>query len=83
MYKYIKAAESDYIKIGNMVIPKNAASYGYDSYENITRDAKRRYNAEKDAVKNGKMISLHLQRLQKLRSLNKPDSRYMKNVKLL
>lgn len=46
--RYVKAAESDYIKIGNMVIPKNASGYGYDSFENITRDAKRRYDNEKE-----------------------------------
>lgn len=49
MKKYVKAAEDDYIKIGNMVIPKNAASYGYDSFENIARDTKKRYDSEKAA----------------------------------
>lgn len=46
--KYVQAAESDYIKIGNMVIPKNAASYGYDSYENIARDSKQRLDTERE-----------------------------------
>ena len=44
---YVKAAESDYIKIGNMVLPKNASEYGYDSYENIQKDTRRRYDDEK------------------------------------
>lgn len=48
MKKYVQAAESDYIKIGNMMIPKNAASYGYDSYENIARDAKQRLDTERE-----------------------------------
>jgi hypothetical protein len=45
------AADSDYIKIGNMVIPKDASQYGYDSYENIQKDTRRRYDTEKAAEK--------------------------------
>lgn len=45
----VMAADSDYIKIGNMVIPKDASQYGYDSYENIQKDTRRRYDAEKQA----------------------------------
>ena len=48
MKKYVQAAESDYIKIGNMVIPKNASQYEYDSYENIARDAKQRLDTERE-----------------------------------
>lgn len=49
MKKYVQAAESDYIKIGNMVIPKNASQYGYDaSYDRIGKETKARYNAEKE-----------------------------------
>lgn len=51
MKKYVKAAYDDYIKIGNMVLPKNAASYGYDSFENIAIDTKKRYDAEKAAAR--------------------------------
>lgn len=47
----VMAADSDYIKIGNMVIPKDASQYGYDSYENIQKDTRRRYDAEKAAEK--------------------------------
>ena len=72
MYKYIKAAESDYIKIGNMVIPKNAASYGYDSYENITRDAKRRYNAEKDAERKAAEEAAKAAEAEKLKQAGQP-----------
>lgn len=46
---HLKEAESDYIKIGNMVLPKNASSFGYDSYDSIARSAKRSYDAEKEA----------------------------------
>lgn len=45
----VMSADSDYIKIGNMVIPKDASQYGYDSYENIQKDTRRRYDAEKQA----------------------------------
>ena len=72
MYRYIKAAESDYIKIGNMVIPKNAASYGYDSYENITRDAKRRYNAEKDAERKAAEEAAKAAEAEKLKQAGQP-----------
>ena len=46
---HLKEAEDDYVKIGNMILPKNASSYGYSSYDNIARDAKRNYDAEKEA----------------------------------
>ena len=72
MYKYIEAAESDYIKIGNMVIPKNAASYGYDSYENIARDAKRRYNAEKDAERKAAEEAAKAAEAEKLKQAAQP-----------
>lgn len=46
---HLKEAEDDYVKIGNMILPKNASSYGYNSYDSIARDAKRNYDAEKEA----------------------------------
>lgn len=44
----INEAESDYIKIGNMVLPKNAANYGYADYKTIAKDAKKNYEKEKE-----------------------------------
>lgn len=67
MKKYVKAAEGDYIKIGNMVIPKNAASYGYDSFENITRDTKKRYDAEKAAERKAAEDAAKAAEAEKLR----------------
>ena len=48
MKRYIKAADSDYIKIGNRILPKNAMDMGYDSYETISRKAQQAYDAEKE-----------------------------------
>lgn len=48
--RYIRSAEGDYIKIGNRILPTDASGYGYDaSYDDIARDTKRRYDAEKAA----------------------------------
>ena len=44
----VNEAESDYVKIGNMVLPKNAAGYGYDDYDTIARKTKAKYNQEKE-----------------------------------
>lgn len=40
------AADSDYIKIGNMMLPRNAMDYGYESPEEISRQTKAKYEAE-------------------------------------
>ena len=48
MKKYVNAAESDYIKIGDKVLPRDASKYGYDSYESIAKDTRNRYNKEKE-----------------------------------
>lgn len=45
----LREADSDYIKIGNMMLPKNAAGYGYADYDTVANDTRRRYNAEKEA----------------------------------
>ena len=45
----INEAENDYIRIGNTVIPKNAANYGYQNYDAVTRNAKNNYDKEKEA----------------------------------
>lgn len=48
--KYIQAAESDYIRIGNKMIPKDTSKFSYDdSYDDISDRAKRDYQAELDA----------------------------------
>lgn len=65
MYKYIKSAESDFIKIGNIILPKDASKYDYNtSYENIVKDATRRYNAEKDAERKAAEFEKHKQAVQ-------------------
>lgn len=47
MYKYIKSAESDFIKIGNVILPKDASKYDYNtSYDQIVKDTRRKYDAE-------------------------------------
>lgn len=46
---HLKEADSDYVKIGNMVLPKNASSFGYADYDTVANAGKRAYNAEKDA----------------------------------
>ena len=50
----VNEAESDYIKIGNMVLPKNAAGYGYDDYDTIARKTKAKYNQEKEDERKAK-----------------------------
>jgi len=46
MKKYIRSDESDYIKIGNRIIPKNAADFGDASYDRISDIGRRNYEAE-------------------------------------
>ena len=72
MYKYIKSAESDFIKIGNVILPKNASQYGYDSYENIVKDATRRYNAEKDAERKAAEDAAKAAEVEKLKQAVQP-----------
>lgn len=67
MKKYVKAAEGDYIKIGNIVIPKDASQYGYDSYENIQKDTRRRYDAEKAAERKAAEDAANAAEAEKLR----------------
>ena len=47
MVKYIKSAESDYIKIGNKIYPTDASDYGYADADYIARDTQRKYDKEK------------------------------------
>lgn len=47
--KYIQSAESDYVRVGNMMFPKDASEYGYASAEQISEKTKRKYQAELDA----------------------------------
>lgn len=46
---HLNEADSDYVKIGNMVLPKNAAGFGYADYDTVANAGKRAYNAEKEA----------------------------------
>lgn len=50
----LKEAESDYVKIGNMILPKNAADMGYADYATVARKAKKNYEAEKEAERKEK-----------------------------
>ena len=50
----LKEAESDYIKIGKMILPKNAADMGYADYSTVARKAKKDYEAEKEAERKEK-----------------------------
>lgn len=47
--KIIKEDESDYINVGNIMLPRDAREYGYDSYDAITKKTQRRYDDEKEA----------------------------------
>ena len=67
----VMAADSDYIKIGNMMIPKNAASYGYDSFDNIAKDTKKRYDAEKAAERKAAEDAAKAAEAEKLRQAGK------------
>ena len=46
MKRYIKAADGDYIKIGNRILPKNAIDQGYNDYDTVSRNAQRAYDNE-------------------------------------
>lgn len=63
MFKYIKSAEEDYVKIGNIVLPKDASKYDYNiSYDQIVKDTRRKYDAEQSekaqAAEKQRMIEL-------------------------
>lgn len=65
MYKYIKSAESDFIKIGNVILPKDASKYDYNtSYDQIVKDTRRKYDAEKDAERKAAEFEKHKQAVQ-------------------
>lgn len=49
MKKYIRSDESDYIRIGNRTIPKDASSYGDVSYDQLSQRGAANYQAELDA----------------------------------
>lgn len=67
----VMAADSDYIKIGNMVIPKDASQYGYDSYENIQKDTRKRYDSEKAAERKAAEDAAKAAEAEKLRKSGK------------
>ncbi len=47
--KNLNEAEGDYIKIGNTVLPTNAANMGNADYDTVARMGKQKYDAEKKA----------------------------------
>ena len=46
---YIRSDESDYVQIGNLFLPRDASQYGYKSADEISKIARRNYQAELDA----------------------------------
>lgn len=42
-------AEDDYIRVGNIMLPRDAREFGYDSYDDISRKTQKRYDDEKEA----------------------------------
>lgn len=64
----LREADSDYIKIGNMMLPKNAAGYGYADYDTVANDTRRRYNAEKEAERRAEQDRLDRIEADKLRA---------------
>lgn len=42
-------AEDDYIRVGNIMLPRDASQYGYDSYDTVTRKTQQKYDDEKEA----------------------------------
>lgn len=46
MKKYIRSDESDYIRIGNRIIPKDASNLGDASYDKVSEVGRRNYEAE-------------------------------------
>lgn len=48
-YQHLQEADKDYVKIGNMVLPTNAASFGNADIDTVSRITTRKYNAEKEA----------------------------------
>lgn len=68
MRKYVKAAESDYIKIGNMILPRDMSnSREYESFEETARRTSKKYKHEKEqeAIENKRQEAIR--RGQKLR----------------
>lgn len=49
MKLHINEAEGDFIKIGNRVLPKNAAGLGYADYDTVSRAGKKAYDDEQEA----------------------------------
>lgn len=45
----ILEADSDYVNVGNIMLPLDASEYGYDSYDTITRKTQKKYDDEKEA----------------------------------
>lgn len=55
MKLHLKEAESDYVRIGNMVLPKNASDFGYADYNTVAAAGKRNYEAEKEKERQAKI----------------------------
>lgn len=42
-------ADSDYINVGNIMLPRDAREYGWDSYDSVRKKTQQRYDDEKEA----------------------------------
>lgn len=49
MKLHINEAEDDFIKIGNRILPRNAAGLGYADYDTVSRAGKKAYDDEQEA----------------------------------
>lgn len=68
---HLNEAESDYVKIGNMVLPKNAANLGYADYDTVANAGKRAYDAEKEAERKAEQDRLDKIEADKLKAAGK------------
>ena len=68
---HLNEADSDYVKIGNMVLPKNAAGFGYADYDTVANAGKRAYNAEKEAERRAEQDRLDKIEADKLKAAGK------------
>lgn len=68
MKLHMKEAEGDYVRIGNMVLPKNAADFGYADYDTVAKAGKRNYEAEKEAERKAHIEAEKQAELAKLKA---------------
>ena len=74
MIKYVKADESDYIKIGNKIYPTDASKFGYADADYVARETGKKYAQEK---------ADEAERAEKARMAEKGKALYEKATKAL